>query len=306
VSAGPDADPKTSLSRVITARMTDDGGHFVVLEGFAPFLKVFRRNGSLRAAFLRSGDGPGEMRTPTALAVSGDTAILVLGGNGRTAVYSLDGALLHEVPALGFPGLAAAGCGPDWIVYGPRFQQGGRSAQWLHRVRFRADGALSVTSAFPDTAVTSRLAGGLAYGGVSTPEPGVLFRHTLGRKPGVLAWPCGNPEPHLLPASGPGPEGSSAAAPGAVVMSADPGARALAGLAAVAGGYATADLIFGNGTGNDRTEFILVRGGRSSSVQVQGSYMLWDGKPGVGILAGTRYPVPRVFLLSEADFVSLF
>jgi len=103
IGGAEESDPKSTLSRVISARLTEDGQHFVVLEGFAPYVKVFRRDGSLRSAFLQAGDGPGEMRSPAALAVSGDSAIMVLGGRGRAAVFDLDGDLRVEAPLLGFP-----------------------------------------------------------------------------------------------------------------------------------------------------------------------------------------------------------
>ena len=75
------------IAFVVAARMTEGARHVVVLDAAPPFVKVFDRNGRLRAAFARKGSGPGEIEAPAALATSGDTAILVADAKGGVSLF---------------------------------------------------------------------------------------------------------------------------------------------------------------------------------------------------------------------------
>ena len=50
----------------------------------------YSRDGQRRGVYGRPGDGPGELRTPSAIAVNGDTLLLVADSrNGRIVQYDL-------------------------------------------------------------------------------------------------------------------------------------------------------------------------------------------------------------------------
>lgn len=78
-------------------------GLIVVMEGGAPFLKLFGTDGRLRQQTARLGSGPGELREPHAMAFDPLTRRLVVFDppNGRADYYILTDTLRYETPPHG-------------------------------------------------------------------------------------------------------------------------------------------------------------------------------------------------------------
>ena len=86
-----------------------------------------------------------------------------------------------------------------------------------------------------------------------------------------------------------------------------PGSRTLAGIALVGGGVLIGEHVIGRGGEGGHTEFSLIRDGRvAQRARVPGSYVIRDSRPGVGVLFSTGDPVPQVFLVRDADVLSMF
>ncbi|HKP75400.1 MAG TPA: hypothetical protein VJT67_07630 [Longimicrobiaceae bacterium] len=283
---------------VVAARMTDGARHVVVLDAVPPFVKVFDRQGHLRAAFARKGAGPGEVEAPSALAASGDTAILVADARGGLSVFDLDGRLKWRSRPLGIVPLALApGCGGGWTLYGPAVTRA-RSPAWLHDLQPSGDSAV-LRGTLQDSLPAEGVGIGLAYGLVRGPA-GLVLRHDAGHA--VYARGCGALAPSLLfqtPARG--SRGEIRSGEGRQVTHAPPGTRAVAGIAEVAGGWVLADVFAGGGT-----ELVLHRrGGATRTRRVRGEWFLRDSGPG-GVLVSTDDPDPRLYVLRPAAFERLF
>ena len=120
------------FTRIRDAHLTPDGRFVVVLDQAPPYVRVFTTSGSLEAAFVPHGEGPGEAESPLAMAVS-DDRILVL-QPGRASLFTLGGGFL-DTGATGFwPQAAARGCGEDFLVYGPGTDADGTHV-WLRALR---------------------------------------------------------------------------------------------------------------------------------------------------------------------------
>lgn len=295
-----------ALGKVVAARMTSGGRGVVVLDFAAPYVKVFDARGRLQAAFVRSGGGPGEARHPTALAVAGDSLVLVADGPNGISVYDLRGNLRAHVRPAGLVPLAAAACGGGWLVYGPRMQGTGartRVAPWVHRVRFAGPDSVEVQSMWPDT-VPGFLSAGLPYGLVADGD-GVMVWHTGGTRSAVLRVPCDGGEPRLVRAGGPTKKASPVSDPGgAVRTSVSSGTRTAAGMAALPGGIVFGEYVVMTPE-PPRVDLTLLADGRERTLSLAGDYVLRDSHPDVGVLVSTGDPVPQVFLLKPDDLLSM-
>lgn len=65
------------FTRIRDAHLTPDGRFVVVLDQAPPYVRVFTTSGSLEAAFVPHGEGPGEAESPLAMAVSDDRILSV-------------------------------------------------------------------------------------------------------------------------------------------------------------------------------------------------------------------------------------
>ncbi len=300
-----DGPSQSALGQVVAARLTDGGRHLVVLDFVAPYVKVYDRSGRFETAFMPRGGGPGEGRSPTALAVSGDSLILVADAAQGLSVFDLRGNLRAHalIPRL-VPLAAASACPGEWLVYGPRYDRGPGKASWLHRVRIPAHGEPQVQSLWEDT-VPRFLSTGLPYGMVADRQ-GVVVRHTLGRGAQLLRLSCGQAEPVAVQM----PVLSGAAAPESdggksLRTSVSTGMHAPAGVALVNGAVVYAEKVH-LGSGEDRLDLTYLAGGAPRMLSLAGSYVLQDSRPGLGVLVSTSDPVPQVFLVRAAEFVKMF
>jgi hypothetical protein len=91
--------PGTIDSESVFAHV-DSRGNYLLHAGSATSIRVYTPNGGYLRTVGRRGDGPGEFRAITALALSADS-VFVLDFNGRMTVFSPDHALIRTSP-LGF------------------------------------------------------------------------------------------------------------------------------------------------------------------------------------------------------------
>jgi hypothetical protein len=306
VGLDPDAPDEAALGRVVSARLTAGAKHVVVLDNVAPFVKVFDGAGRFKTAFMNTGRGPGEARRPSALAVSGDSLLLVAEGGQGISIFDMAGRLRSHALIPGMVTLAAvSSCAGEWLLYGPRFAASGRGTPtWLHRVRMDADGTPRVQSILPDS-FGGMVSLGLPYGLVADGN-GAVVRHTLGANRVVMRVPCGGGAPTVLHTAEaqPDPRVNKAGTRG-ITTSVAPGMRAPGGIASLPGG-----IVFGEkvnvGQDEDRLDLTLVAGGGNRTMSVAGDYVLQDSRPESGVLLSTSDPVPQVFLLRPAEFMRMF
>lgn len=296
-----------AIGTVIAARVTESGDHVVVLDFAPPFVKVFRRNGTLRTAFGRSGGGAGELRGTAALAVAGDSLLLLADGAGRLMTFDLDGTLQNTALSPDVRVLAAtSACGSDWVIYGPRRKESYGRGSWLHRLRFPASDSLVVTHAYTDSLASPLIPGGIAFGLVSDTTGSVAW-HTLGENEQLIRWSCDDAEPSLAH------QGKRAVHPvvnaakgGGLQVTGRADGRFLAGAVSVSGGTVVGEGILTDGAASATELTYLPRGGTPQKVVLPGSFVLRDSRPGVGVLMSTSDPVPQVFLVPEPDILQLF
>lgn len=299
------ADPVAEIGMVLAARFTESGEHVVVLDFAPPYVKVFRRDGTLERAFLTPGGGPGEMDRPSALAVAGDSLVMVAGGGRRVAVFGMDGRLRAE-GRTGFPVLTAvAGCDGEWVAYGPGNEAGG-GRSWLHRIRMGAEGVHTADLAFREPLGAETVGSGLAYG-IARAADTVRVWHVLGAEPAVLGWRCGQERPDAWGVRPLDQRGESPRRRGeAVRMTIEPGTRSLSGMAAVPGGVVLAAHAVPAPGDSATTELTLVTARGERTVSVPGDFTLRDSHPRHGVLVGTADPAPRLFTISPGDLRRLF
>jgi hypothetical protein len=297
--------PDAAIGRVVAARFTQSGEHIVVLDFAPPYVKVFRRNGTLDTAFLAAGGGPLEMRYPVSLAVAGDSAILVADGTRRVAVFGMDGQLRGEGRTK-FPVLAAvAGCDGGWLAYGPS-RTAGESPSWLHRLHVGTGTAQVVDVDFRDALGEGVIGHGLSYG-IARSGDSVRVWHVLTKKPSVLGVACGQNRPEVRAVA---PLARRSAKQerqkSGVRMSVHPGLRTLAGMAAVPGGVVLAAQVIPEPGDSATTELTLVTADGERTVSVPGSYTLRDSHPRLGVLVSVTDPVPQLFTISSDELRRLF
>lgn len=295
-----------AIGTVVAARVTESGEHVVVLDFAPPFVKVFRRDGTLRAAFGRRGGGAGELKGATALAVAGDSLVLVADGSQRLATFDLDGNLRSTALSPGVRVLAATStCGEDWVVYGPRMKESYGRGSWLHRLRFAAPDSVVVTHAYSDSLASPLIPSQVAFGLVSDASSAVAW-HALGENGQLLRWDCDEAAPVLAH------QGKRAVHPtvaqaegGGIQVRGRPDGRFLAGIVRVGAGTVVGEGILSDGA-SPATELTYLRGDTTRSVTLPGALVLRDSRPGVGVLLSTSDPVPQVFLVPEPDILRLF
>lgn len=299
------ADPDATIGMVLAARFTESGEHVVVLDFAPPYVKVFRRDGTLERAFLTAGGGPREMDRPSALAVAGDSLVLVAGGGRRVAVFGMDGEL-RAGGRTDFPVLTAvAGCDGEWIAYGPG-SGAGAARSWLHRFRVGAEGMRTEDLEFREALGAETVGSGLAYGIVRADDT-VRVWHVLGTAPAVLGWRCGQDRPDAWAVRPLDQRGESPRQRGkAVRMTIEPGSRSLSGMAAVPGGVVLAAHVFPGPGDSATTELTLVTARGERTVSVAGDYTLRHSHPRHGVLVSTMDPAPRLFTISLDDLRRLF
>lgn len=296
-------DPDGSMTYVVAGRVTPSGNHVVLLDAQPPFIKVFRRSGELRSAFLPRGGGPVESRGLLAIAVSGDSLVLTVDIKGRLRTFDLDGRLRQHIPNFPIPVIAAtSACDGEWLMYGPRRTPAG-TVQWLHRLAIGSgtDAVVSMVEAPPaGDGVWPAPADGMAV-----TRDGAVVGHNAGGAPAVIRHACGASEGLLAetersPEKGMVPRRSG----NAMMTSVGPGARMRGGIAVAGSRIVVSELVNADGGDGEHSDFHVV-GTRLPGRRVPGHVVLLDSRPGTGVLLRTDEEDGRVFLLSERDFLSL-
>lgn len=292
---------------ILGARIVGGGDAVAVLDAAPPHVKVYGRDGRLRAAFLERGGGPKETRFPSALAPSGDSALIVTDVSGRIATFSLDGALLSETRVANVPVLAVAEvCGDGWVIYGPRADRSGRVA-WLHRARRAGKDSVAVEHVYADSIRSRMLPVGVTYG-LASGDGELVARHGFGRHSRLVRWACGATDARAeridgvatLPDRGPDERGG-----GLSVFRMRGDDPTVAGMALTRAGVVLADIRYG-AEGRAVTRLRLIDRSGERDVALRGAFHLRDGSARGGVLVSTSDPAPHVFRVSEDDLLGLF
>jgi hypothetical protein len=92
-----DADPKYDLLRIRGGTLLPDG-RIVVLTAGTHEVRIYDAQGEWLLTMGRTGDGPGEFRTPAALFLTGDTLFVPDGIASRLNLFLTDGTVLPSRP----------------------------------------------------------------------------------------------------------------------------------------------------------------------------------------------------------------
>ena len=164
-----------AFASIVDAQLSADGRFVAVLDLVPPYVRVFDSNGTLQAAFVTKGDGPGEARNPIALTISKDRLLVVQ--PGRMSWFTLSGDLVAERSNLPFwPQSAAPGCDDDFLLYGPGRDTDGTLVS-LRSVRSATDTSISLIHDTGTPELFTRHVRPLAQG------RGVVAVHHDGRNP---------------------------------------------------------------------------------------------------------------------------
>jgi len=304
-----DAEQRGGAIGIITsARLSGSGRYVVVLDVIEPYVKVFDRNGRFVRSFGRKGEGPGELPHPTALAVNGDTSVLVADATGRVIAFDLTGRLLDQTQEpRTVPLTATYACG-DWVIYGPRFGTHRLQATWLHHVQLPRGDTAARADALPDSAAIDMLPFGVGYGMVADAKRLILW-HTFGDEDELLSWPCAAAQPSLIyrRSEAYNPGGSRTRTARGTRVQVGPGFRTRGGIAEVPGGIVIAEQVIGRTDEELRTELMLAANGRTTQrIAVQGDFVLRDSRDGVGVLVSSNDPAPHLFVISQRELRDLF
>jgi hypothetical protein len=103
----------------ISALAVGPAGEILIADRSAPLVRIFDSQGRSLSSFARSGSGPGELRSPIALARRADKSVHLV-DLGRRAVISFDssGAARQSVQIDGFPTVASFAARDGSVVVG--------------------------------------------------------------------------------------------------------------------------------------------------------------------------------------------
>lgn len=310
VSIGRSTDTSSAyvFASIVGARVAAGGEFIVVLDNVAPYVHVFRSDGSIHSIFGKHGGGPGELKRPYALAASEDSLLLVL-QSSRLSFFDLDGTVRYEHPRaeLGFsPLTATSGCGNRWFLYGPQFASGHRVRNgWLHSMVIDSSNSLQTTILYRDADVPRIRAYGKLYGFAATENGGLLY-HENGRPPALISWDCKAGAADMHPVSTRIPR------PGeATLMAIENGTMAvgvltypdtvLAGIGATKRGVLWS-MIIRPDPHTTRTEYFLLTDDSVYGIATRGRFVLRDVRHGK-VLLSTSQPFPRVIVVDQRAFI---
>ncbi len=298
----PDSEAE-AFRRILDAQLTPDGRFVVALDASPPFVRVFNPDGSLEAAFLPRGEGPGEAESPEALAVSNDR-ILVL-EPGRASVLTLDGELVEDRPIDFWPTSAARGCADGFLVYGPGAYDDG-SIVWLRSFQALEETPVSILEGASPAEVSayrsrdrgrpSRLAraGGLAVLHHDGRDPPETFTLSC---PGVRTSTVDTVPEFTEPVVG-----REQRVTGGAVRTLQLGSYIFTGAAILnRTPILSAWKIVESGT-ESGTHFIPARGG-SPALYTSSRVALLDAQPGQAVLLEASFPVPHIIMVDYDAFV---
>lgn len=299
------------LGEVVAARLTSTGRELVVLDGYEPFIKVLDREGQLIRSFAREGPGPGELKRPWWLAVSDDSVIAVVSGNG-VSEFSLEGTFLGSVPPLSRYVLGITrGCeGTRWMVMGPKHLSGPPGAQnsWLAsipRIAGSEVDAVTETVLYQDSVFpggwTVRLNTAMASGGGrfaffrADPERALFEGSCSTGEIDRVELDLGYAGPDKV-RTGVGPDGRESRQ---VTMALGPRHKGL--------GVLSIGILIARGSWSEPTVLNVL--GSPDSVVIdlpESAVSLEDARPRVGALFSMTRPWPRVVFVPESVLLEAF
>lgn len=305
VRIGGQVDPDwegEAFLRILDAQLTPDGRFIVALDASPPFVRVFNPDGSLEAAFVPRGEGPGEAESPEALAVSNDR-ILVL-EPGRASALTFDGELIEDRAIDFWPTSAARGCADDFLVYGPGAYDDG-SIVWLRSFRVLEETSASVlegASPAELSAYRSRARGGSSRlaraGGLA------VLHHDARDPPETLTLSCldGTLTVDTVPEFKRPVVGREQSFTGGAARQLQLGSYVFTGAAILdQTPILSAWLIVASGT-ESGTHFIPAGGG-SPAFYTSSRVALLEAQPGQAVLLEASFPVPHIIMVEYDAFV---
>ncbi len=292
----PQTLPTAELGILHAGRISPDGESIVLLDAMEHYIKVFRRDGTLRSSFGQEGAGPGKLRRPSAIAVSDEEILVITGGSGQISIFGYDGNLLRTIPHQGSFIEATAACGSGWVIYGP-IGKSSRSSEpevavWLHLITRSEDGSYLLTSAFSDSLPkTLRYRAGNRIIAI---KDGAIVHHDGRNRSMLLRVRCPDAagEFRVEPLSSGRPNPNLNSHGQTFVLSPD---NPQMGIAAVSDMIAVADIVSGTSA---LTRIQLLKGvAAARELWLDQPYMLLDSRPDVGVLLSSNEPVPQALLV---------
>lgn len=302
------ADPQ--IGEVRAARLTPRGKSIIVLDRYAPHVRVFSLTGKRILAFGMTGDGPGELRNPLYLALSGDSVAAVLHSGGFSE-FHLNGEFIGSKPG-GRPGMSGPGrpyglwpyglgsyCDTAWVLLASsrRTKKVTGPNAWLHlipRLEAHSPGeALRTRAIFEDTIVRNVWARHNTT--VTYNDDRVVFVHRDGDPARIYQFSCADgditeiPGVPVIPSPYTVVEG-----PGGRVQERYSGRILYYGVGLLGDGV----LVAYSDVGNQRT-LTWIDGERTVTTVIPGRYILQDARPGVGAVFSAADPYPRIIFIPE-------
>ncbi|MEN6559520.1 MAG: 6-bladed beta-propeller [Acidobacteriota bacterium] len=103
LTIGGENDPDEMMIFAIRTVQVGDGGEIFVLDDKIHQVKVYGPDGRYLRTIGKTGQGPGELRSPTQMKMLADGNLCLFDvGNSRVSVYSPGGACLKEIPLAGW------------------------------------------------------------------------------------------------------------------------------------------------------------------------------------------------------------
>jgi hypothetical protein len=315
---GDSGAPGGEIANATGARISPDGRVIAVLDRDPPFVKLFDREGKLTASFLGRGQGPGEAMHPVTVAVSDSLIVVADIGAEQLLLFDHQGRFQRAMKPIAFMPLAAvAACAGDWVFYGPAATHG--RANWIHRVRLSAaEGPVMIGSVFEDT-VPEIIGFGKPYGLVAT-DSGAIARHDQPDTRTIVDIACeegsvglrvttatrravGGEKPKTRVVESADPAGGDGMVVGmhsSITLGADP-QKQPAGVGLVDGHLLVADGLMRLSLGDVAftTRFELGTDASARQVVVDGLYVIYDSRRGIGTLVGTSDPTPNLFIVRD-------
>ena len=267
-----------------------------------PFVRVFTPEGVLQYAFMRAGDGPGEVRVAPNVSVNAAGRMLV-SVSDRLSLWQ-DSVLIAQTRSR-YPVVATGpGCGDEWLVYEAGPMSRGRRI-WLRGLRIAASGTVS-RALWEDTATVP-----LGYGKRLLASDGtrIALLHENGVPPTLHVFTCeGDSIRHTWSVAvdttaAPRRQRSSAGGPyehGLISSQ----RRIRAGIAVLGEGVVLAGY-WRVDSAAYQTDFALVTRRHVRRVAVTGRYAILDARVGTGILLRLSEPFPRAILVDDKLFMDV-
>jgi hypothetical protein len=275
--------PEAELGVVLGGRISPDGQAVALLDAVDPFIKMYFPADGRLLAFGNRGSGPGEIRDPTAIAISNEAVLVADRELGRLTLFSHAGSALWTATYPHLVLAAVAHCN-GWLLYGPHL---GRSetAPWLHYIAPLPQGQYTQLSLLEDSVPTSVGVG--KFANMVRGADGAVLRHETGGTSRVIERFCSGAIRTIASSEGGDKEPAYMHQANAPAV----------GIGHVSSLLTIADLVLHGGV---RTRIQIVGGESVHTLFLDKPYILLDSDATDGMLFFTDDPLPIVYLVPHA------